>query len=36
MLTFCLHFSEAKKQEQDWEEEQEELVMILDSTQEDN
>jgi len=35
MLTFCLYFSEAKKQklEQDWEEEQEVLAMILDSTQ---
>jgi hypothetical protein len=36
MLTFCLYFSEAKKQEQEREEEQEELAMILDSTQEDN
>jgi hypothetical protein len=38
MLTFCLYFSEEKKQknEQDWEDEQEELAMILDSTQENS
>lgn len=38
MLTFCLYFSEAKNKikRQDWEEQQEELVMILDSTQEHN